>query len=439
MITLISLIITLGILVTVHEYGHFLVARKCGVKVLRFSVGFGKPLIKWHDRHGTEFVISALPLGGYVKMLDKRESAVDESEQASEFTGKPVLQRIAIVAAGPIANFLFAIFAYWALYMIGVNGIKPYVSGVAIESIAAQSGMKGELVITSVDHKETQTWQDVQIALFSRAGDTGIISISDEFQTYRLPVNRWLSGSEITSPIELLGIQPFGSQIEAVIDVVEPGSAADLGGLLPGDKVLSVNNIETTLWTQLVAIIQESADKPLEIEVLRGEWIEKQVVTPVKKSDGNGFLGVSPQRPDIPEDLFVTVRKGPVDALVIAVGKTWETIAISFKMFGKMLTGMISASNIGGPIAIAKMAGQSAESGIEAFIGFLAFISISLGVVNLLPIPVLDGGHLLYYVIELITKKPLSDKVQAMGFRIGTSLLMFLMIFAIVNDISRLL
>jgi len=438
MITLLSLLVTLGILVTVHEYGHFWVARKFGVRVLRFSIGFGRPLISWHDRKGTEFVISAIPLGGYVKMLDARESPVDPAEQAEEFTGKPVYQRIAIVAAGPLANFLFAVLAYWALFMVGVNGIKPYVSGIEPGSAAELAGMRGEFSIASIDNKPVETWQDVQLALISRIGDTGQILLSDGQQrSYKLEISRWMAGEELDSPVEVLGMHPFGSRIDAVLDHVQPGSAADIAGLNAGDQILSVDGIVINTWSQLVEKIQLSPNVSLELKVMKGEWIESMLITP-KNEDGKGFIGVSPVSPELPDDIFVTLRENPFQAMLSALDKTWSTISISFSMFGKMLAGMISPDNIGGPISIAKMAGQSAQSGFETFISFLAFISISLGVVNLLPIPVLDGGHLLYYVIEFITGKPLSDRVQAFGFRIGTAMLMFLMAFAILNDITRL-
>lgn len=438
MITLLSLLVTLGILITVHEYGHFWVARKCGVKVLRFSIGFGRPLIKWHDRQGTEFVIAALPLGGYVKMLDARESPIDDAEKSSEFTGKPVIQRIAIVAAGPLANFLFAILAYWALFMVGVNGIKPYVSGVEPGSAADLAGLQGEFFIASIDNKQVDTWEEVQVALFSRIGDTGeILLVDGQQQSYQLAISQWMSGEELVSPIESLGMFPFGSRIDAIIDHIEPGSAAEDAGLLVGDQIRSVDGVEVTTWSQLVDKVQSSPNIALNVEVIRGEWVEQILIKP-KEREGKGFLGVSPVSPDLPDDIFVTVRKNPFQSMLSAVSKTWDTISISFSMFGKMVSGLISPDNIGGPISIAKMAGQSAQSGFESFISFLAFISISLGVVNLLPIPVLDGGHLMYYVIEFITGKPLSDRIQAFGFRMGAALLMCLMAFAILNDITRL-
>ena len=438
--TVIALLVTLGVLVTVHEYGHFWVARRCGVKVLRFSIGFGKPLISWHDKHGTEFVIAALPLGGYVKMLDARESDVAAEDKGSEFTGKPVAQRVAIVSAGPMANFLFAILAYWILLMVGVTGMTPYVSGVLPGSSAEMAGLSTPTVITQVDGQPIGTWQDARMALLDRAGDTGFIELTDaDNHRYELPVTGWLSGSEIADPIALLGLKPLGRYLDAVIHTVQDDSAAQKAGIETGDIILSVDGVAISGWDALVEKVQASPDQSLTLGVDRAGWLLNVVVTPERQDGGTGYLGVSPFIPELPDDFFVTMQYGPFSAMGQAVQKTWDTVGMSFAMFGKMLSGAISTQNIGGPVAIAKMAGQSAASGPEVFLSFLAFISISLGVVNLLPIPVLDGGHLLYYVIEWVRGKPLSDNIQALGFRIGSSLLVVVMVFAIVNDIVRLL
>lgn len=440
MMTVIALLVTLGILVTVHEYGHFWVARRCGVKVLRFSIGFGKPLVRWHDKQGTEFVIAALPLGGYVKMLDARESDVADEDKGFEFTGKPVAQRVAIVSAGPLANFLFAILAYWILLMVGVSGLSPYVSGIVPGSAAETAGFVTPTLITRVDGQAVETWQDTRMALLDRAGDTGFIQLTDaNNRSFELPVSGWLSGTEIEDPIALLGLKPLGRYLDAVINTVQENSAAQRAGIEPGDVVLSVDGVPISGWEALVEKVQASPEQSLTFEVDRGGWLINLKVTPQRQDGGSGYLGVSPVVPELPDDFFVTIQYGPVSAMGQAIQKTWDTVGMSFAMFGKMLSGAISTQNIGGPVAIAKMAGQSAASGPEVFLSFLAFISISLGVVNLLPIPVLDGGHLLYYVIEWVRGKPLSDNVQAFGFRLGSSLLVVVMVFAIVNDIVRLL
>lgn len=438
--TVIALLVTLGILVTVHEFGHFWVARRCGVKVLRFSVGFGKPLFSWHDRQGTEFVIAALPLGGYVKMLDAREGDISDADKAQEFTGKSVYQRFAIVSAGPLANFIFAIFAYWILFMVGVSGIKPYVSDITTNSIAGNAGMIAPLLITHIDGQPVSTWQDARLALFERAGDQGFIGVTaDSGQEFELPIERWLSDNDIQDPIILLGLLPLGSFLDAELSTVQEGSAAEKAGLLPGDIIVAVDDVTVAGWDGLVSVVQRSPNLNLRLQVDRDGWMQEISVTPELKEGGLGYLGVSPVIPDAPDDFFVTVQYNPIRALWFAAQKTYDTVGLSFSMFGKMVTGSISAQNIGGPVAIAKLAGQSAASGPEVFLGFLAFISISLGVVNLLPIPVLDGGHLLFYGIEWVRGKPLSDRIQAVGFRLGSSVLVMVMIYAIMNDIVKLM
>jgi len=439
MMTILALIVTLGILVTVHEYGHFWVARRCGVKVLRFSVGFGKPLFRWYDKQGTEFVIAMLPLGGYVKMLDAREGDVSEADAGYEFTSKPVAQRVAIVSAGPLANFLFAVVAYWILLMVGVTGVSPYVSGVLPGSLVEEAGFAAPTVIAQVDGKQVSTWQEARMALIERAGDSGVIVLTDaDRRQYSIAVSGWLSGTDIDDPVALLGLMPLGTYLDATIDTVQVGSAAERGGIAVGDHIVAVDDQAVSGWDALVERVQASPGKPLVLDIDRDGWLLQLTVTPDRQDSGVGYLGVSPLLPELPEDFFVTLQYGPLTSLWKALNKTWDTVGMSFSMFGKMLSGAISTQNIGGPVAIAKMAGQSAASGPEVFLGFLAFISISLGVVNLLPIPVLDGGHLLYYVIEWIWGKPLPEHVQAFGFRIGSSLLVVIMVFAIVNDIVRL-
>ena len=440
---IIGLILTLGILVTVHEYGHFWVARRCGVRVLRFSVGFGKPLVKWYDRHGTEYAIAAIPLGGYVKMLDAREGEVDASDLGQEFTHKPVWQRLAIVSAGPLANFVFAVVVYWLLFMIGTSVLKSTVGEVVAGSPADQAGLTTGLTIQAIDGHPVESWQDITYRLVERIGETGTIQVTDtDNQHYQVNIDHWLDGVRDPNPVDSIGIAPFPAKLTPVIDKVTTGSQAEKGGLMAGDLLLSANDQKIDDWMTWVHLVQKSPGAELKTEVERDASVIELTLVPesVVNKDGSvtGFLGASVVIPDIPEGMIITHQDNPFTALIKGFEKTWQTISLSLQMFGKMLTGQVSINNISGPVSIAKMAGESVTSGPEVFIGFLAFVSISLGVFNLLPIPVLDGGHLLFYIIEGIFRKPLPEKVQVLGFQIGASLLLAVMVFAVINDFSRL-
>ncbi|AJQ94680.1 sigma E protease regulator RseP [Gynuella sunshinyii] len=443
MMMIIGLILTIGILVTVHEYGHFWVARRCGVRVLRFSVGFGKPLFKWYDRYGTEYVIAAIPLGGYVKMLDAREGEVDTADLGQEFTHKSLWQRIAIVSAGPIANFIFAIVAYWLLFMIGTSAIKSTVGEVVVDSPAAKAGMTEGITIRAVDGQDVENWQDISYRLVERIGETGTIEFTAaDKRRYLVRIDHWLEDAKDPNPVESIGISPFPTRLDPVIDQVVTDSQAEKGGLKSGDRLLSVNGRKVDNWSDWVHLVQQSPGVSMQTEVQRGDVIVQLTLVPdaVSNADGktSGFLGATVVVPSIPDDMIISHQDNPATALIKGFEKTWQTISLSLRMFGKMLTGEVSVKNISGPVSIAKMAGESVISGPEVFIGFLAFVSISLGVFNLLPIPVLDGGHLLFYLIEGIFRRPLPEKVQILGVQIGASLLLAVMVFAVINDFSRL-
>ena len=442
MTMVLALIVTIGVLVTFHEYGHFWVARRCGVKVLRFSVGFGKPLVSWKDKQGTEFAIAAIPLGGYVKMLDAREGEVSPEEASQEFTSKPVWQRIAIVAAGPIANFLFAIFVYWILFMVGVVNLKPFVGHVMPGSPADQAGLASGVTISQVDNTQVQTWQDMSMALVERIGESGQIAMTTQAgETIDIPISDWLAGKRDPSPAGELGLSVRVLDEYPIIEAVSEGGRAQAAGIEVGDVLVAADGEAIRYWYNWVTKFQSSPETPIELEFERNGLVSTVSITPEAKQTDNGtigFVGLGPKFNDIPDSLNVTRQYGPFDALVKATVQTWDTIALSLKLFGKMITGEISPNNLSGPISIAKMADQSAKAGLEPFVAFLAFISISLGVVNLLPVPVLDGGHLVYYLAELIRGKPLPERVQIIGFQIGASLLLFVMLFAIFNDFARL-
>jgi len=441
-----SFILALGILVTVHEYGHFWVARKAGVKVLRFSIGFGKPLIKWHDKYNTEYVIAAIPLGGYVKMLDERVDDVPPNQRHLSFNSKSVQARIAIVAAGPMANFLFAIFALAVMYMVGVQSVKPVVGSITEGSRAEQAGLMPSQHIIKIGDDNITTWQDATFAFMSRLGEERVeITVRDENLQTRvktLNIDGWKLDQQDVPPLTSLGIVPFRPQATLTVAAVTKNSAAEQANLQVNDTILAVNGETISNWPQLVNVITQSANKSLQFSVKRQDSIKSITVTPQGRVGNNGieqgFLGVAPVVQQWPEGYVESRSFGPLDSIVRGTKETWRLITLSFDMIGNLITGQVSVKNLSGPVGIAVGAGTSVSYGLVAFLSFLALISVNLGVFNLLPLPVLDGGHLMYYIIELFRKKPVSEKTQEFGFKVGALLLIFLTCFALFNDVSRL-
>ncbi|MFQ3257797.1 MAG: regulator of sigma E protease [Gammaproteobacteria bacterium] len=441
-----SFILALGILVAIHEYGHFWVARKMGVKVLRFSIGFGKPLLKWHDKYNTEYVIAAIPLGGYVKMLDERVDDVPANQRHLSFNAKSVQARIAIVAAGPMANFLFAIFALAVMYMVGVQSVKPVVGSITEGSRAEQAGIMPSQHIIKIGDDDITTWQDATFALMSNLGEESVeVIVRDKNLQPRvktLNLEGWKLDQQDVPPLSSLGIVPFRPQATLTIAAVTKDSAAEHANLQVNDTILSVNGETISNWQQLVNLITQSANKSLQFSVKRQDTIKAITVTPKGRIDNNGieqgFLGVAPVVQQWPDGYVETRHYGPLDSIVRGTKETWRLITLSFDMIGNLITGQVSVKNLSGPVGIAVGAGTSVSYGLVAFLSFLALISVNLGVFNLLPLPVLDGGHLMYYIIELFRKKPVSEKTQEFGFKVGALLLIFLTCFALFNDVSRL-
>ncbi|WNC67228.1 sigma E protease regulator RseP [Thalassotalea nanhaiensis] len=443
-----SFIVALGLLVTVHEYGHFWVARKCGVRVEKFSVGFGKTLWRKFDKQGTEYVIALIPLGGYVKMLDERIDEVSEEDKQFAFNQKTVLQRIAIVAAGPIANFLFAIVAFYLMFLIGMTSVKPIIGEITQGSIAEQAEIRTNTQIMAIDGQETQDWQAVNLALIGHIGETEInISTRDLDSTYvrnqKLNTADWKFEPNKTSAMHSLGIEPFLPRTYTIVALLADGEAGKKAGLLIGDEIISANGVELYgNWQAFVDIIQQNSNRTVALEVIRNGELEKidMLVGTRQHTDGRnvGYIGVSPKIDPWPESHKLEISYGPIEAMGKAVDSTWNLIVLSFDMIGKLITGHVSVDNLSGPISIAQGAGSSAGIGLVYFLSFLALISINLGIINLLPLPILDGGHLLYYVIELLTGKPVPEKIQEVGFKIGALILLSLMSIAIINDFSRL-
>lgn len=443
----VGLVVALGVLVTFHEFGHFWVARRCGVKVLRFSVGFGTSLLRWHDRHGTEFVVAAIPLGGYVKMLDEREGEVPADQLHRAFNRKPVFQRIAIVAAGPVANFLLAILFFWVLAMLGGQQVRPVIGSVLADSPAAQGGLAAGQEVVAVDGEAVDGWGAVNLRLVRRLGETGELAIAVREQgstaqvLHKVPIKAWLKSVDNPDPIGGLGIQPWRPALPPVIAELDPEGPAKAAGLAVGDRLLRVDGQPVDDWQQVVDKVRARPGKSV-LFVLQRDGRERELtLTLAAKGEGKartGYLGAGVAGGEWPADMLREVRYGPVAAVGEALSRTWSMSVLTLDSLKKMVLGQLSVKNLSGPITIAKVAGASAQSGVGDFLHFLAYLSISLGVLNLLPIPVLDGGHLLFYLVEWVRGRPLSERVQAWGMQIGISLVVGVMLLALINDLSRL-
>ena len=445
--SLAAFIVALGILITVHEFGHFWVARRCGVRVERFSIGFGKALWRRTDRQGTEYVIALIPLGGYVKMLDERVEAVAPELRHQSFNNKTVLQRAAIVSAGPIANFLFAIVAYWLVFIIGVPSVRPVIGDFSPQSFAAKANISSGMELKSVDGIETPDWDSVRLALISRIGDkqmqVGVAPFgSDNVVEKTLDLRQWQFEPDKQDPVVALGIIPRGPQIESVLAEVQPGSAAQKAGLQAGDRIVKVNGQLLDRWQTFVLQVRDNPGQPLVLDIERESTPLSLTLIPDTKSVGEnrseGFAGVVPKVIPLPDE-YKTIRQyGPFTAVYQAGDKTWQLMRLTVSMLGKLITGDVKLNNLSGPISIAQGAGLSAEYGLVYYLMFLALISVNLGIINLFPLPVLDGGHLLFLAIEKLKGGPVSERVQDFSYRIGSILLVLLMGLALFNDFSRL-
>jgi len=450
MTTVLAFVLTLGVLVVVHEYGHYRAARAFDVKVLRFSVGFGRPLLtRRYGADQTEWVIAALPLGGYVSMLDERElpeGAVLAPEEAKRaFNRQPPLKRMAVVIAGPLANLLLAVLLYAGLFMSGTEEPVARISAPAETTLAAQAGLRSGDRIVAIDGERARSWVDVRWRLLEAAADRRTLELEVEGE----------AGGRAVRSLDLSGLD--GRALEAgfpdniglrlftgvpIVGAVTPDSAGQRAGFQTGDQIVAIDGAPAADVRATIDVIRAAIDRDLRMSVLRQgasvELLARPVATDIVDQDGHttriGRLGIEIR----PRGETVTVRDTPLDALVRGVERTWEMSVFSVRMFGRMLIGEVSIKNLSGPVTIADYAGQSARMGAEAYIGFMALISISLGVLNLLPIPVLDGGHLLYYSAELIKGRPLSQRFIELSQRAGFGVLIALMAIALVNDITRL-
>lgn len=459
MLTLFAFIFTIGIIVTIHEYGHFQVARWCGVKVIRFSIGFGKPL--WRKTLGTdqtEFVLAAIPLGGYVKMLDERELKAEkeagetsdndysEADLTRAFNRQSVYKRIAIVIAGPMANLLLAILIYWVLFMQGVTGMLPIIGQVELNSIAAQANLTTGEMIQTINNKEVKTWSEAGWMLFESALENEAVEIkavneNNELHLHKL--NLAGLGKEAESDIlNEIGISVFRPEVLPILAQVLSNSAAEKAGLLTDDKVLAIDGLQTDAWSDVVNIVKANPNQALNFNIERQQKLISLTVTPEGVKENNvliGKIGAGVKLDDEQLDkVMIKQYYSGIDSLGMSIAKTWKTSAFSLKMMWYMVKGKASWKGISGPVTIANYAGESADLGWKPFLGFIALVSISIGILNLLPIPVLDGGHLMYYMVEIIKGSAVSEQAMVLGQKIGFGLLGLLMILAVFNDINRI-
>jgi regulator of sigma E protease len=449
--SILAFIVAIGVLVSVHEFGHFWVARRLGFKVLRFSIGFGRPLARWRGGapDHTEYWLSAIPLGGYVKMLDERETPVPDAEFDRSFNHRPIWQRILVLLAGPAFNFLFAIVAYWVMFSTGVPGIKPVIGSVIEDSIAARAGIEPNDEIEAVGGRRIETWEGATLAILDELLQKGRIDLkirepSGNTRSVSLDVRG--RAAELTEPSALysgLGIR-LGPVVPAVIAGIAPGSAAEQAGLKAGDEVLRAGERKIADWEQWVDFIRKRPGESVTLEIRRGneDLVVPVTIGAVEENGATvGRIGAS-RLAELPagtvERLRAEQRYGVIEALPRGVEKTWQMTSLTVRMLGHMVVGEVSLKNMSGPITIAAAAGDSAQAGFSAFLNFLAVVSLSLGIINLVPVPLLDGGQVLYQVVEWVKGSPLSERALAVGQQIGVFFLIVLMSFVFYNDLTRI-
>ncbi len=447
-----SFIVAIGVLIAIHEFGHFWVARRLGFKVLRFSIGFGKPLLRWRGGAPdfTQYWLASVPLGGYVKMLDEREGPVPLEEQRRAFNRRPVPHRIAVLAAGPVFNFLFAIAAYWAMFVVGVPGLKPIVGSVTDQSVAQQAGLQAQDEIIAVGARETQTWEGAIFAILDELLADGEIDMtvkSQDGDIRRLRLDVRGREAELTEPDALfvgLGLIPFTPVLPPVIGDLTAGAPAARADLREGDRILSADGDPITSWSDLVAFVRARPNQTVVLDVARaGERLAVELTVGATREDGMsvGRIGAgvdTEYAQDLAQSLSAEQRYGVLVALQRGAAKTWDMSTLTLRMLGRMVTGDVSVKNLSGPIRIAEYAGNSAAAGVSAFFQFLAIVSISLGILNLMPVPLLDGGQIVYQLVEWVKGSPLSERAMLMGQQVGIAVLLLIMSLAFYNDLASL-
>lgn len=445
---IVAAILLLGPLIAIHEFGHYWVARKLGVKVLVYSIGFGPTLLKWQSKKsGIQYQLSALPLGGYVKMLDEREGNVAEKDLPYAFNRQSPWKRIAIVAAGPLVNLIFAVLLFWILFLPAQEQLNTRIGKIMPDTLAAQVDLQVGDKVVAVDGQSTPTWEKLNFALINRIGESGQVSVvvdrEGSEKQFNLPIQNFLK-DQSQSPLDALGFLPYRPMIPAVVKELTTDGAAIRQGMKEGDRIVAINNVAMNDWFDVVNVVQNSPEKLLNIDVMRqGELVHLQMIPRGQRDNmGNvtGVLGVKSDagKVTIPNEYKQTIQYTPLEALGVAFDKTVQLSQMIFNSIVKMIRGLIGLDNLSGPITIAKVAGQSAEMGWQTFISFMALMSVSLGILNLLPIPMLDGGHLVYYFIEIIRGKPVSEQIQILGLKVGMLLLGSMMLLALFNDFMRL-
>ncbi len=442
-------LLAIAILVAIHEFGHYWVARKLGVRVLRFSIGFGKPLYTWTrniDGNDIEYVIAAIPLGGFVKMLDEREAEVVEEDRPYAFNTQPLLTRVAIVAAGPVFNLVLAVILYWVVFLSGITVERALMGAPAEASIAEQSGFENNDEVLKVGDEIVESWQNFHLLVLDQGLDGGTLEVEVRnadglIQNRQLDLGATRLLERESDVMADLGFRHWWPDLPAVIGGVIKDGPAEQAGLQKGDQLLSLNGDVISRWDELVERVEHSQGKPINFVVLRDQQEVSIVIIPgsrEKQGESKGFIGAYQEIPqELKDTLFVDIEYGVFEAIPVAIVKTWDMSKLTLRVIWKMIVGEASLSNISGPVTIAKYAGVTADIGLTTFIGFLAIISVSLGVLNLLPIPVLDGGHLLYYLIEAIKGSPVSEAFELRGQQVGVAILGALMFIAFYNDFQR--
>lgn len=441
-----AFLIAIAVLVSVHEYGHFWAARRCGIRVQRFSIGFGKVLWRWKDKKHTEFALSVIPLGGYVKMLDGRNEEVPPELKGQAFDHKPLIQRAFVIAAGPIANFLFAIVAYWIVYVVGIPSVKPVIAEITPNSIAASAGIPANSQILAIDGENTPDWETINMLLASKLGESQATIRYTEFGTNNaqqrtLKLDTWHFDPDKETAFETLGMQPVRPIVTMKLSKIVDNSPAARAGLQPGDVILAEDNgkpleNKSLPWMEFVQLVQQG--KPFQIWIARDQEHFLVTLTPEKNAENKWFIGVAPTAINLGEEYRTEIKYDILDALQKGVEKTAQLSWLTVKVIGKLFTGDLSLKNLSGPISIAKGAGATSNLGWVYFLSFMALISVNLGIMNLFPLPVLDGGHLIFLAAEGVKGSPVSESVQNMAYRIGALLLFALMFFALFNDFLRL-
>jgi regulator of sigma E protease len=445
-ISILAILLTILLVVSVHEYGHFIFARLVGVKVLRFSIGFGKPFFHWYDKKGTEYALAPIPLGGYVKLLDENEGAVPADQLPFAYNRQPMYKRFLIAFAGPLFNIIFALILYWILFVTGFTTIVPITGDIAPHSIAYNAGMKSHEEIISINHAPTNNWMSITIRILMAAGDKGTMLVgvkephSGKIRVLSLQLANWHLDDLKPDPLQSLGISSYQLLIPAVIHTISEDSPA-LHKLMPGDKIISADSHPIKDWYDLVSVILSHPEQTLPFTLVRhGKVIHTTFTVGYKRNiffHKQGFLGVAPEFV-MPKELLRTEKYSLIEAVNHAWNEMYELTQLNFIIIGKMLTGKISIKSLGGPITIFEGAGTALNAGIAPFLGFLAFLSIAVGIINILPIPTLDGGHVLLQVIELIIRRPLSLRLQALFYRLGFIFIVLLLIQTLVNDFLRI-